>query len=482
MSKPKSLTKNFIYNLLYQILILIIPLVSTPYISRVLGAESIGIYSFTLSIATYFVLFGTLGTSTYGQREIAYVAHEKEKYSKTFWEIFLLKLGTMTFSLFTFFLFFILGNNEYNIYYSILTIEVVGNLLDISWFFQGLEEFKKTVLRNAIIRLIAFGLLFVLVKTPDDLPLYFAIHVAATFFGNLSLWFYLPKFLSKVKLSALNPLKHLKNTIILFIPQVAIQVYTVLDKTMIGAIITDKSEVGYYEQSQKLVKVLLAVVTSLGIVMASRIAKYYAAGKKRETEKAMYKSFRVVFLMGMPIMAGLMVTAPTFAPLFYGEGYDAIPLLLRIISPILIFIGMSNVIGIQYLLPTKKQTEYTASVISGAVINFVANLILIPKLGAVGASIGTIIAEFTTTATQLYFIRKDFQISRIISSGFIYAFASIIMVGTCLLVGNFISTPLPKLIAQVIAGAISYGLVLCIFKEPLLLEMFSKIKNKIQKH
>ncbi|MDO4987069.1 MAG: flippase [Candidatus Saccharibacteria bacterium] len=481
MSKPKSLTKNFIYNLLYQILILIIPLVSTPYISRVLGAENIGIYSFTLSIATYFVLFGTLGTSTYGQREIAYVAHDKEKYSKTFWEIFILKLGTMTFSLLTFFLFFVLGNSEYNIYYAILTIEIVGSLLDISWLFQGLEEFKKTVLRNAIIRLVGFALLFVLVKTPADLPIYFAIHVASTFFGNFSLWFYLPKFLSKVNFKSLNPLKHLKNTIVLFIPQVAIQVYTVLDKTMIGAIITDKSEVGYYEQSQKLVKVLLAVVTSLGIVMASRIAKYYAAGKKRETEKAMYKSFRVVFLMGMPIMAGLMVTAPTFSPLFYGEGYDAIPLLLRIISPILIFIGMSNVIGIQYLLPTKKQTEYTASVISGAAVNFIANLILIPKLGAVGASIGTVIAEFTTTAAQLYFVRKDFQISKIIFSSFIYIFASIIMVAVCLLIGNFVTVPFYKLIAQVVVGALSYGLVLVIFRDPLILEFISKVKSKLHR-
>ena len=478
----KSLTKNFIYNLAYQILILIIPLVSTPYISRVLGAENIGVFSFTLSIATYFVLFGTLGTSTYGQREIAYVANDRTKYSKTFWEIFLLKLGTMTISLLTFFLFFVLGNNEYNYYYAILTIEVVGNLLDISWFFQGLEEFKKTVMRNAIIRLIAFGLLFVLVKTPDDLPFYFAIHVAATLFGNLSLWFYLPKFLQKVSLKALKPLKHLRHTIVLFIPQIAIQVYTVLDKTMIGAIITDKSEVGYYEQSQKLVKVLLAVVTSLGIVMASRIAKYYIAGQKKETERAMMKSFRVIFLMGLPIMAGLMVTAPTFSPLFYGEGYDAIPLLLRIISPIIIFIGMSNVIGIQYLLPTKHQTEFTASVISGAVVNFIANLLLIPHFGAVGASIGTVIAEFTTTAVQLYFVRKEFKITTVLKSSLTYVIASLVMVGACLLVGNFIESATPRLFVQIATGALSYGLTLLVLHDPLIFEVIFKLKSKFHRH
>ena len=476
----KSLTKNFIYNLAYQILILIIPLVSTPYISRVLGAENIGIFSFTLSIATYFVLFGTLGTSTYGQREIAYVADDKAKYSKTFWEIFLLKLGTMTFSLFTFFLFFVLGNNNYSYYYAILTIEIVGNLLDISWFFQGLEEFKKTVLRNAIIRLIAFALLFVLVKTPEDLPFYFAIHVAATFFGNLSLWLYLPKFLQKVDFKALKPLNHLKNTIVLFIPQIAIQVYTVLDKTMIGAIITDKSEVGYYEQSQKLVKVLLAVVTALGVVMASRIAKYYIAGKKKETERAMMKSFRVVFLLGFPIMAGLMVTAPTFSPLFYGEGYDAVPLLLRIISPIIIFIGMSNVVGIQYLLPTKHQTEFTASVISGAVVNFIANLLLIPHFGAVGASIGTIIAEFTTTATQLYFVRKELKIRAIVKSSFTYILASLVMVGACLFVGGFIEAATPRLFTQITVGALIYAISLLILRDQLILEMFSKLKSKLR--
>ena len=145
----KSITKNYIYNLIYQVLVLILPLVTTPYISRVLGAENIGIYSYTLSIVTYFILFGSLGVALYGQREIAYYQKDKKKYSIIFWEIVILRSITMTISLILFYIIFVNGN-QYQIYYKILILELIGNCIDISWFFQGLEEFKKTVTRNMI--------------------------------------------------------------------------------------------------------------------------------------------------------------------------------------------------------------------------------------------------------------------------------------------------------------------------------------------
>ena len=172
----KSITKNYMYNLIYQILVLILPLITTPYISRVLGAENIGIYSYTISIATYFILFGSLGVALYGQRQIAYEQKKAKKMSKTFWEIIILRFGTMTISMLIFYFVFVKGK-QYQLYYKILLLELFANCFDISWFFQGLEEFKKTVTRNVIVKLISVIYIFAFVNKTDDLGIYFWIYV-----------------------------------------------------------------------------------------------------------------------------------------------------------------------------------------------------------------------------------------------------------------------------------------------------------------
>ena len=252
MSK-KSIAKNYIYNLAYQILAIILPLIATPYLSRVLGAENIGIYSFTLSIVTYFILFGSLGTSTYGQREIAYVSDNRNKRTEVFYEIFLLRVAMLLISMGAFYPIFCI-NNDYSLYYKILLFEIISECFNISWYFQGVEKFKNTVIRNSIVKIISVVCIFVFVRTPDDLYRYFLIYVLSNLFGNLSLWFYLPKEVGRVDLHSLSFKKHIGPVLSLFIPQIAIQVYTVLDKTMIGAMVADKSEVGYYEQAQKIIK------------------------------------------------------------------------------------------------------------------------------------------------------------------------------------------------------------------------------------
>jgi O-antigen/teichoic acid export membrane protein len=474
----KSITKNYIYNLTYQILILILPLITTPYISRVLGAENIGIYSYTVSVSAYFILFGSLGISMYGQREIAYLQDDKKKYTKIFWEIVLLRFITMAISMLIFYFTFArLG--EYETYYKILLLELLANCLDISWFFQGLEEFKKTVLRNIIVKIISIVSIFIFVKTADDLIKYFIIYVASVLIGNVSLWAYLPKYLTKINIKELNLLQHIKPTIGLFVPQIAIQIYTVLDKVMIGSIISDKSEVGYYEQSQKVVKLLLTIVTSLGTVMVPRMANTYINGNNAQLKEYMNKSFCFVFLLAFPIMFGIISVSDYFVPLFFGPGYDKVPMLINIISPILLAIGLSNAIGTQYLLPTKKQKEFTIAVVIGAIVNFVINIMLIGKYGAVGASIGTVIAEICVTTTEFIFIRKEFKIKDILKLSKNYALASVIMFAVCTIVKQFINNTLYNIVIQVIVGAITYGACLLLLKDEFTMSILQGLKEKV---
>lgn len=474
IQEKKSITKNYMYNLIYQVLVLISPLITTPYISRVLGAENIGIYSYTLSITAYFILFGALGMSLYAQREVAYNQDEPQTYSLIFWEMVVLRIITMSISILIYYV-TIIQYGTYQLYYKILILEILGNCIDITWFFQGLEEFKKIVKRNVIIKLISITCTFALVKTSNDLVIYFIIYVLTLLIGNLSLWLYLPKFLVRIDIRKINILRHLKQTISLFVPQVAVQVYTILDKTMVGTIVQEKAEVGYYDQSQKIIKIALSVVTSLGTVMLPRIANNYIKNEKEAVRVYMEKSFNLIFLLSFPMMFGVLAVSGRLVPVFFGQGYDRVIILMNIISPIFILIGLSNVIGAQYLLPTKRQKEYTISVVSGAILNFVANMCLIWKLKAVGASIGTVIAEIAVTSVQLYFVRKDFKIKDLIKMSKNYIISSVIMFGVCCVTGMIIKDNLIATVLEVLIGIITYFACLIILKEKFIGEILDKL-------
>lgn len=478
----KSLKKNYFYNVLYQVLVIILPIITTPYISRVLGATNIGIYSFTLSITTYFILFGSLGTSLYGQREIAYVQDDKYKRSKVFIEIFLLRLITMLISMFIFYFVFVNSKNDYKIYYTVLFLELVASVFDISWFYQGLEEFKKIVIRNTIVKIISIISIFIFVKNQNDLLKYFIIYVLSNLFGNLSLWINLKKYIGKIDLKQINVFKHLKPTLVLFLPQIAVQIYTVLDKTMIGAIIVDKSETGFYDQSQKIVKILLATITSLGTVMLPRISNKFSKKEYEAIEKYVYKSFNVVIMLALPLIIGLCVCIDRFVPIFFGNGYEKVSILIKIISPILLLIGLSNVIGYQYLLPMKKQKQYTISVITGAITNLLVNLLLIPRFGAVGASIGTVMAEFIVTLVMLLFVKDNFKIYMLLMYFIKYLLVALIMGIICYGLSFIPLKSIYIIILQILVGSISYFGILLLLKDSIIINIFNVIIEKMIKN
>ena len=466
--KKKSIFKNYIYNLSYQILILILPLVTTPYISRVLGVENIGIYSYTLSISAFFILFGSMGIALYGKREIAYLQKDKEKYNSLFWEILILRAITLSISLIIFYFVFV-RQGQYQTYFKILTLEIIANALDISWFFQGLEEFKKTVIRNMIVKVLSVACIFTFVKTKQDLNLYFIIYVLSILIGNISLWMYLPKFLQKVKIRDLQIAKHLKPTLSLFIPQIAIEIYTLLDRTMIGIIITDKSEVGFYDQGQKIIKMVL-----------TRIANTYISGKKKKVSKYIKKSLNMVYFLAFPMMFGIISVSEEFVPKFFGQGYDKVAIIMNVISPIMLLIGISGTIGTQFLLPTKRQKAFTLSVVYGAVTNFVMNFVLIRRFGAIGAAIGTVIAELVVTSVQLYFVRKVFKIKDNLKLMKNYIIASSIMFIVCLVIKSIVRKPYLSIGLQCFIGGIVYLTSLIILDDKFIFEIIDRLKIKIK--
>lgn len=495
----KSVAKNYIYNLCYQVLIVVLPIITTPYISRVLGAENIGIYSYTYSIVSYFILFGSLGVALYGKREVAYVQQNIKERSKVFWEILLFRALTILIATVAYVIFFLNFELEYQTYYIILILEVLAAGLDISWFLQGMEEFKKTVTRNIIVRLLSVTAIFVFVKTPEDLVKYTLIYSLGNFLGNLMLWVYLPKFMkgAKVDFKSLNIKRHILPIIVLFVPQITEKIYNMLDKTMIGVLVADKSEVGFYEQAQKTIRILNTVVASLGIVMVPRMATIFETEGKEKVQETLKKSFRFVFFISVPLTLGIISILPSFVPMFYGPGYDKVKDLIIYLSPIILLMGIENVIGTQYLIPTKQQKKYTISVSVGLAVNVVLNYILIIKYQAIGAAISTIISQFIVDMLQMIQVRDELDLKEMFKPLFKYVLVGILMfvlsVGTGYVCENKIFIKennlelseyveyILTITLQVFVGGITYIGILIISKDSLIMPVLNRVTARFKK-
>ena len=476
----KSIKKNYIYNLIYQILTLITPLITAPYLSRVLQPDGVGRVSFVESIVSYFSLIAVMGISTYGQREISYVQDDIKKRSEVFWNTKILGfcISGATISAY---LIFTLFQKDNTVIYLILTLNLVANFFDITWFFQGMEDFAKTVTRNAVFKIVQIIYIFVFVRRKEDILLYvLGIGLFATL-GNISLWAYLPKYIKRVPRSDLCPFKNFKVVWSLFIPTVAIQIYTVLDKTMIGLITNSSFENGYYEQALKISKMLLALVTALGTVMVPRIGYLFEKGSKEDIQRYMYRGYRFVWFLGLPMCLGIIMSAANFVPWFFGAGYDKVVPILRILSLLILAIGINNVTGVQYLIPTKKQNIFTMTVVIGAITNFCLNMVLIYFFQSIGAAIASVTAESVIAIVQLIMVRKELSPVQVLKEGTHYWIAGAIMVLALVPVTKLLTPSMLHTIVIALIGAAVYVSVLLMERDEFLISNMKMITNKIIK-
>lgn len=475
----KSIKKNYVYNLIYQILILLTPLITAPYLSRVLGPDGVGTYSYIESISSYFVLFATLGLTTFGQRETSYVQDDRKKRSIIFWETTIIEI-IASLIVIVVYVFFSLRQSTPELYL-VLVFNLFAVLFNISWFFQGMEEFGNIVARNIFFKIVNIVFIFVAIKTKKDLIWYLLGSSFFLFLNNASYWLMVPKYIDKPVLKELHPARHLRSILSLFVPTIAMQIYTVLDKTMIGVITQSSFENGYYEQALKISIMLLTVVTSLGTVMIPRIGFYYA---RRETDKVrdyMYRGYQFVWFLGIPLCLGLIMTASNFVPWFYGDGYDKVVPLVRILSLLIIAIGINNVTGIQYLIPTKKQNIFTFTVLIGAAVNFILNIFLINLLQSYGAAIASVVAETTIAIVQIIFVRKELSPWEIIKRGWHYYISGGIMAIVLFFVKNMLPPSIFHSMMLVGIGAGVYFFVLLIIRDRFFLDIVMSVWDKVMR-
>lgn len=475
----RKILSNYIYNILYQLIKIVLPLIIVPYTLSVIGEDALGISDFAGNIAQWFIIFGVLGVNLYGNRTIAKVRDEKDELSKTFFEIFIMQVINVGLALVGYLLYIQFFVHENQLIYALQGLTLVASMFDITWFFYGVEDFKSASLRNILVKIIGVGLIMTLVKEPEMLWLYVVINTCSDIFGQGIMFLQLKKYIHFEKIDWMKGyLKHVKATFVLFIPTIAINVYTLLDQTMLGFLSGNVANVTLYKTAQGFVKMFLYFITSIGAVMLPRITNvFYNKGGKEEVEKYLNTTYKIALYLAIPMTVAMITVSPYFVPWFLPK-QPSVALLIQISSPIVLFISMSNVFGTQYLVPTGMNKEYSNSVVFGAICNFCINLCLIPLFAGVGAAIGSICAEFTVTFTQYLYIRNKINVNLKDKNILKYIISALIMGVVVVLIGNLCGASLKTNLIQAIVGATFYFLLLLIMKEDFTTSILHKILKR----
>lgn len=474
--------KNYLYNLLYQSFLLIIPVAVTPYLSRVLGESGAGRYGFTASISTYFTLLASLGFGYYAQRLIASRQGDEESQARDFWEVLLARGASCFLSLFLYFVLLATGvyAEKYRALMWIQALNVLAVGFDVVFYFQGNERFGQIALRNVAVRLVGFACIFVFVKTERHVGRYALIQGATLVGGNLSLWACLPKKVLTASKKGVRPFRHLLPTLLLFLPTIATSVYSALDKTLIGVITGSDAENGNYEYAERLVKMTLTVLTSLSAVMIPRNSGRFAQDDLEGVAKNVLKTTKFALLLGVPFFFGLWAIADNLIPWYLGEGYKKAATLVKLLSPLVVVIGLSNVFGLQYLIPSGNDKKFTLAIVTGAAVNLALNLCLIGHMRSCGAAVATVVAETAVTAIMGWFLRDVADFKAIGKEGGKYLISGGVTFVPCRLLARALPPTPQSSVLIVFIGALVYFLCLLSVREEFLVCFLKKMRERLK--
>lgn len=475
-----NLKVNFILQILYQIIILAIPLIQSPILTRALGDTSLGNFTYVNSIAYYFLIFAKLGIDRHGQRIIATNRDDDVELRKKFWSLFVTHAVFSIFSLFAYFIVSTFISSENKTLFLINGLYVASVLFDITWLFYGLETFKSVVLKNLFIKVIEFVLIIFLIKSPQDINLYAVIFCGGTLLGNVLLWPTIFKNIKPTRFSFSDCLIHIKPLLILSISSIAASLYTMFDKTLLG-ILSSKESVAYYEFANKIVNVPKAFTAVVGTVLFPRAcalaAKGDSSGQRLFTEYAFlfvsFISFASAFL--------LLSFGPDFSVLYYGEVFIESGRLMQCMGWLVYIVGIGDVVRNVYLIPMHKDLSYVICICINAVINIVLSIILIPVLGMYGAVIGTISAETFGLVYQLILSRKEKPFGMLMKATSIFATIGLLMFATIIGLKSIMEDGWKYMLIEFIIGVSIYlilsGISILIFYPGIR----KKLKEKIVK-
>ena len=458
MIKLSTTKKNFIYYLLYNIITPLISFITAPYLARTIGPNGVGTFSYTYSIVQYFMLFAMLGLYNYGNRIIAKNKINNSVLSKEFISLYTMQFINSLIIIVIYLLYIVFYSGDFKVYLLIETFYLLSAAIDISWFFSGIEKFKTIVIKNTIIKIFTALLIFIFVKNENSLLIYVFIMSISNFVSQIILWSGVKKYVKYQRISKKDIVKHIKPCFVLFISVIAISIYRIMDKIMIG-IYCPVVEVGFYEQAEKIVNIPLTIITSLGVIMLPRISNLLSNDKKSIALQYFKKSIQFVLFLAVPITFGLMVVSKDFIDLYLGKSFSKSAVLLILLSITIIFSSLSTVIRTQYLIPKEKDKVYIKSVIIGAIVNLIANIIFIPIFSSAGACIGTILAEFSVLVVQILHIRKEVKCIEYVFGNFNFVYKGLLMLVIVYIVSSIEINLLTKLLLEISTGIVVYSLL-----------------------
>lgn len=474
----KKLVKNYIYNLIYQVFLVIVPLITAPYLAKTLGSKALGIYSYICSVSSIITNLGLIGLNNYGAREVAYSRIEQRKLDKVFADINILRLILLLIISIPYWI--IILQSSYKLYFSIQYILIFSTFIDTSWLMIGLEEMKIVALRNFAAKLITVIGVFLLVKNSNDLWIYFAIFSVATLVTTLSLIFQLKKYINYEHFDLRNMYKHIKGSFLLFLPQVATIMYLQVDKIMLKAM-SDTSQVAFYDQAEKIVSIPLALITALGTVIMPKLATDFRNNHHEEIEKTIQIVIKFSLFASLPMMFGLMSISKTFIPWFLGSEFLPVASAIVIIAPIIVLNSLANISGNQYFTATNQTRIMTISYMAAAIINIILNAILIPKWQYKGAAIATLLSALISVIIQYSVMRKQISVKKAFLTSTKYLLASLLMFCMCYILRALGSTWYITLM-QIFIGVLMYIVILLLTKDEMLNKIILTLIKKEPKH
>lgn len=477
--KQQRVSKNFAFQFIYQAIVLLIPLIISPFLTRVLGSEQLGIHTYANSIALYFVIFANLGISRYGQREISKCSND-EQISKVFWSLYLLHLAIsiLSFLLFIGFCFAFVRDNT-NIFL-IEGVYVLSAAFDVTWLFYGLEDFKKVVVFNAFVKVLECALIFLLIKSPSDIWVYTLIVATGQLVIQLLLLFRGVSIVPFSKITIKDAIKHLKPVAFLSISVIAVSLYTVFDKILLG-LLTTQENVAFYEYANRIIVLPTTFITIIGAVLYPRSCRMVEAGDLKSQKVYLKASLLIVSFFGFSSLFGLLSVAKQFAVIYYGEGFAQSGEIMIAMSALPFIVGLGEILRSQYLMPNHLDSKYILCVILNAIINLALSAILIPIIGVYGAVIGTTAAELFGLLFQVVVCRKLVQPLLILKTAVPFLLMGVLMYFALFFLSFCLDQSAISLIVKIVVGFIVYSvlavLYVAFFEKDIWKMTFGKLKS-----
>lgn len=475
--KKDSLSKNFAFQLLYQVIILVIPLILSPYLTRTLGETALGTYTYINSIAYYFVVLANLGISRHGQRIISTNSNDDQSLRKVFWSLFFVHILISLFITLIYVGYVVFLAKDDHVIYIIEICYVLSALFDITWLFYGLENFKSVVIKNAVIKIIVCFLTFTLVHEPEDLGVYTLITASGILFGQIVMIPQAIKIVKPIKIEYIDIRQHIKPLFVFSIAVIASTLYTVFDKTLLG-ILSTKENVAFYEYSNSIISVPRTIVSVIGTVMYPRACKMVVNNDILGQKKYIKYSFFFTALIGVGTIFGLAAIANQFAIFYFGKSFAICGEVMIFLSPLVYIVGIGDIIRTQYMIPNGMDLQFNFSIIFNAIVNVLVSTFLIPKIGIYGAIAGTLLAEICGLCYQMLICKSFIDFKDMLESTIPFLIIGLLMYIVIKTISNILPNNILGVIIQICVGGLTYVIFTLFYSKIFNREIWLMLKEK----